>query len=257
MQESNENPPYLISELKLKREDFIDTEYYNEANKYTDQYSFTLSWAPGFYSKHTCGFLAGGATFISDSGVPIFALKSSFKNKRKWFLYNISELLSHEFCHVARAPLDDQPYEEFFAYKLSQSKFRRYFGSFFHSPYDSIFLLLPLLLLLLVTSSNLLFNQSIPEIYFWILSSVFPGYLYIRNKYYISKFKKASKTLLKIIPESNIDSVLFRCNSTEIKEIASFHNNTEKKIKDLLQKYSAKDLRWKIITARFIKINNK
>jgi len=239
----------------LKSDQLISEQYFNEAADITKKYSFSITWAPGFFAVKTIGLFVGGFTLISDSGFPIFILKSSFMNKIKWLWYNRTELLTHELCHIARAPLADDPYEEFFAYRLSFSKFRRYVGNCFRSPLDSVFLLIPFFLLLAAELLNFVFNLNIPEAYFWIICFAYPLYLLERNRKTRKIYFNAKKSLTKHFgKEINTEAILFRSVSNEISKISTFLDSDQKSILDYIKKLSNSNLRWKVIYERFFRI---
>lgn len=249
---NNEQQDGMLSSVKLKPSDIIEEAEFQKVETITEQYSFSVKWAPGFYSKKSVGFLAGAATLISETGLPVFILSSKFKHKTKWLLYTKEELLAHELSHVARTPLNDKPYEEFFAYKLSKSRFRKYLGSFFHSPVDPVIMLLPFLILLAVTLINFSFNTGMDEVYFWISAFIYPAFLFIRNSYYKHYYKKACNALEKITETNNIDSILFRCTAKEIKTFSRYSKTAAENIRSLVDSFSENNIRWKIIRKRFI-----
>jgi hypothetical protein len=242
----------IHSNIRLSSANMIDISNFAVPCQITEKYSFSINWAPGFFAEKSIGFFAGGFTIVSDTGLPIFILKSNFKGKRKWLLYSLNELLSHELCHVARSPLADNHYEEFFAYKLSPSKFRNYFGSIFHSPIDSILMLIPIFLLLIVTLINTFYNTNINETYFWIISIIYPAFLFIRNFYYKRIFKKAYKSISKLVDKTFVEPILFRCTAHEIKTISRYQKLHTDDLLRHFKEYAHKSIRWKIILKRFI-----
>ena len=126
-----------ISVCKDKR---IPTEIVEEAGKVTEHYyRFKINWAPGFFISKDIGWLWGGCALSDEEQVlTVFLIRSSFENKRKWFIYDRRELLAHELCHTARHVVNDNTLEEFFAYQTATSKVRRYMGNCFIYKYDAI-----------------------------------------------------------------------------------------------------------------------
>jgi hypothetical protein len=242
----------ILPKIQLSSANSIDSSNFIVPGQITEKYSFSINWAPGFFAHKSIGLLAGGFTIISATGLPIFILRSNFKGKKKWLLYSLNELLSHELCHVARSSLSDSHYEEFFAYKLSPSRFRRYFGSFFHSPIDSIIMLFPFFLLLIITLINTFYYTGVSEFYFWILSFMYPVFLCIRNFYYRSIFNKAYKAITKLVDKKYVESILFRCTAREIKTISRYQKLDTEDLFRHLKEYAHKSIRWKIILKRFI-----
>jgi len=249
----NSKKPVIIHRILIKPNNLIDNSSFTDACRITENYSFSIDWTPGFFAEKSINFFAGGFTMISDTGLPIFILKSNFKGKKKWFIYTLTELLSHELCHVARYPLFDKHYEEFFAYKLSPSRFRRCFGSLFHSPEDSIFMLIPFFLLLIVVLINTFIYLGINELYFWILSLIYPIFLFARNFHYKRIYTAAYKTIVGLVKDKiTADSILFRCSAKEIKIISKFSNSDTEDLKFQLKRFSQNNIRWKVILKRFL-----
>ena len=243
----------ICNKILLTTSNMINETNFSVVNQITERYSFSIDWAPGFFANKTIGFFTGGFTVITDADFPIFILRSNFKGKSKWLIYSLTELLSHELCHVARAPIADSKFEEFFAYGLSPSRFRRHFGSLFHSPIDSVLVLLPIFLLLIITIINTFFFIGLDEIYFWIVAFIYPIFLFIRNFYYHNIYKKAYKALNMMVNSKRFtESILFRCNAHEIKKISSYYKLDKSDLLRHLKEYAHKSIRWKIILKRFI-----
>ena len=99
------------------------------ADKTEKLFGFRADWVPAFFPARGLGLLWGGCTVITDSGFPVFFLRRGFRDKPKWFIYRRDELLAHELCHAVRGCLEDEPYEEHFAYMTSDSAFRRWSGN--------------------------------------------------------------------------------------------------------------------------------
>jgi len=244
----------LFLKVRAKYNTLIDSKLFKEPSDYTSSnYNFSINWVPGFFLNKGLGFLTGGCSISSETGFSLFLIKSAFSKNIRWLWYNRNEILSHELCHIARTPINDNSYEEFFAYKLSFSKFRNYFGNCFQKPIDSILLLCPILLLLLIQIMNSFLYLNLPIYIFWILALVYPIFLLVRNQYYRNYYFKAVRSLKNAYGNSiQSDSILFRCNSNEIKKISQFIN-TSAKLKKWIISQKDCNLKWKIIFTRFIR----
>ncbi|MHC4883964.1 MAG: hypothetical protein ACYTGH_02660, partial [Planctomycetota bacterium] len=112
----------------------------------TAAYDFALDWVPGFYSDRGLGHFFGGMAMCfaetdeewTDRSRPrktiyLFQLREAFRKKARFLIYGREELVSHESCHIARMALQAHRYEEMLAYRISESKFRRYAGPIFSS----------------------------------------------------------------------------------------------------------------------------
>ena len=246
----------LFNKIYATKNDLIGTDILTQASEYTKKaYNFSINWIPGFFLSKGLGLLTGGCTATTETGFTFFLIRSAFSCKKKWLWYSRNELLSHELCHAAREPLKDRHLEEFFAYKLSSSPFRQYFGNCFQRSFDAALLLLPLFLLLAVQIINTFIFSNIPMLWFWIIAFIYPVFLLIRNQYYRNYYSKARKSLLATY-DGNIpsDSILFRCCSEEIRQIGKLINSPVK-LKGWIEDKVKIELRWRIINKRFI-INN-
>ena len=240
--------------LKLKKGWEIPEEIMEEGFAETEKhYAFKANWVPGFFPVSGLGVLWGGCSISSTEETPtLFIIRSSFRNRDKYFIYSRKELISHELCHAVRVPIGDMTYEEHFAYALSSSALRRYTGNCFKSEKDAIFFLLPLFFLLLIQFMRISYTPNLPAWPFWILAFVWPIFLIFVNMRERKQYFKA-ETVLKNAGFSNPSAVLFRCNTKEIEDFAKCGNceDTDK----LLAEKKNSDLRWKVIFHRFMQKN--
>ena len=133
----------------------IPDEIVEEAAECTRSlYGFSGRHVPGFFLSQGVGPLWGGCAIgDTESGLTVFLIRSSFRARRRWFVYDRRELLAHELCHAARQCLGDLPLEGYFAYQTSPSRLRRYLGNCFIREYDAIWFVIPALLLLLADTA--------------------------------------------------------------------------------------------------------
>ncbi len=243
----------LFHKIYATNNNLIDADILAEASEYTEKaYNFSINWIPGFFLSKGLGLLTGGCSATSETGFTFFLIRSSFSSKKKWLWYSRNELLSHELCHSARAPVKDRHLEEFFAYKLSSSPFRRFFGNCFQGVFDAILLLMPLFLLLAMQIINTFLFSSITMWIFWITAFIYPIFLLIRNQVYRNIYFRARNSLLSTFGNNTpFDSILFRCSTEEITQIGEFINSPEK-LKKWIEDNVLKELRWQVINKRFI-----
>lgn len=242
----------LFESIYLNREQKIPSEIMEEAGKLNNNYyAFEINWIPGFFISEHLGFLWGGcAITFPNNHISIFLIRANFAKKTKWLFYKRDELLAHELCHIARTPINDLSFEEHFAYRLSPSRLRRYMGNCFQKSYDAILFIIPFFLLLSAQTIKTIFqlyNFSITP--FWILITLYPTFLFIRNQISRNKFFKAKKNLISINAKAPLP-ILFRSTKEEIYTMASF--NSADKLKKWINIQRTKDLRWKVINKRFI-----
>jgi hypothetical protein len=245
----------LFEGVKVKKDKRIPVEIVDEASRITEKYyRFAINWVPGFFLSKNIGWLWGGCA-LSDTErtLTIFLIRSSFRNKRKWFIYDRRELLAHELCHAARGVINDERLEEFFAYQTAPSKIRRYMGNCFIYKHDAILFLVPTLILLAAQMLKT-FNTSLayPIWPFWILALIYPVFLLLRNGVARLYFFRACSKLL-AFGFKDATAVLFRCDWLSVKKISTLASPEE--FRRFVQKNSSSDLHWRIIQHRFI-INN-
>ena len=240
----------LFETITLEKARHIPPEIIGEAAEINNKfYGFSIRWVPGFFLSRNLSFLWGGcAISFPEDSLSVFLIRAAFAEKRKWLFYTREELLAHELCHIARLPLKDRAFEEFFAYRLSHSGFRRYIGNCFRYYYDALFFIIPFFILLGAQICRMFFDlRHIPEYPFWILVAAYPIFLLIRNQLGRNLVFKAEKKLY-AAGIKNPKAVLFRCVKDEIAEFAEFSGN----ITDLMKQKAEKELRWAVILKRFV-----
>jgi len=240
----------LFDWVVLDKERHIPPEIMEEAAVINESYyGFKIDWVPGFFLSKSLGFLWGGcAISLPEDHLSIFLIRANFAEKKRWLIYRRDELLSHELCHVARLPIGDRSFEELFAYRLSFSGFRRYMGNCFQYSIDAILFIVAFFLLLGAQISQQFLNLTWLPIYpFWILAGAYPLFLMIRNQLARNTFFRAKQNLEKI-GIKNAPAVLFRSTKEEIKDIAAQKDDPQ----NYLKKKSSNELRWKVISKRFI-----
>jgi len=230
----------------------IDTEIMQEATKLNKKfYDFEIDWVPGFFLSQSLGLLWGGcAISFPEDSLSIFLIRANFAKKRKWLFYKRDELLAHELCHIARMPLHDRDFEEHFAYRLSPSRLRRYLGNCFQSTWDAICFLIPFFLLVASQTIKTFFFDWLPTYPFWVLITIYPAFLLIRNKMSRDKYFKAKRNMEKVHVENPLP-ILFRCTKNEIYTIAAFQHDLLG-LQEWVSRKTRTELRWKIMAERFM-----
>jgi hypothetical protein len=103
------------------------------------EYNLIFDWVPIRYSNKGLAPWHGGVLWIEgDPPLPMIQLRKAFKKQDSIFFGLISknEILRHELAHVGRIGFENSKYEEFFAYHLSESKFRRWIGPIVQNPWE-------------------------------------------------------------------------------------------------------------------------
>ena len=203
-------------------------------------YNFSLPWLLVMYSNYQLFPWHGACAWIfqmtSTSPIGAFLqLRSTFKqNKTLWKIYNKNELLEHECCHAARMAFDENVFEEFLAYQISPSFFRRIVGPLFKSSYELVITLL-LFTILICTNIFAIFFESYEaqNLYKYALAAffIFMTALCIRLFFRHNQFLKCKNNLNKFTPLSQ--EIVFRLTD---KEIISFGKMNKEQISQYLQK---------------------
>jgi hypothetical protein len=104
-------------------------------------FDFSIDWVPVSFSNQKLPFWEGAATWID--AMPSIQVREGFK-KGRYLGYELTEVLAHEFVHVARTAFEEPEFEELLAYQTSRSWFRRKLGPAFQKPWESLAFVLSL-----------------------------------------------------------------------------------------------------------------
>ena len=211
---------YEVEGMEVFSRDRIKPSFFDCANSQCLRlFGFSADWVPAFFINPSFSFLFGGCSFsMPPDFFSMFIIRRSFKNSRRWLFYGRDELIAHEMCHVARAPLESRTFEESFAYRTSASPFRRLVGGIFLSQWDSFLLLGSTFVLLLAQVCNL-FLTRLPMWLFWLLPLLVLVWLLLRYWRLRRRMSNAQSALEAEYGE-NAAKVLFRCSDDEIDALA-------------------------------------
>ena len=239
----------VFEEFHVRSDERIPAEIIADADEITGAlFDFRITHVPGFFLSRGVGLLWGGC-MIADSELPFsfFLIRGAFRNRKRWFLYNRSELLAHELCHSMRQPLHDVPLEEFFAYRTSPSAFRRYLGNCFIRDTDALLFVVPIFILLGAVMVQSFIWPSLPAWPFWILALTYPAFLFYRNATARRRVFRAMRKLQTFGVQRPL-AILFRSTTSEIGELSALKSR-EEFAACLAEK---RDLRWEVIKFRFL-----
>ena len=244
----------ILDGVTVSKDKRIPDEIIEEAGKVTEHYyRFSINWAPGFFMSKDIGWLWGGCALTdAEQTFTVFLIRSSFMNKRKWFIYDRRELLAHELCHTARHVINDNTLEEFFAYQTAPSRIRRYMGNCFIYKHDAILFLLPTIILLAAQIVKSFTTYNYPIWPFWIFALSYPAFLLVRNNIARVVFFRACS---KLIAFGFVDAlaILFRCDWHTVVEISLLPS--PEAFRRFVHQKACTELNWRIIQHRFV-INN-
>lgn len=238
--------------VRVTAADRIPAEILEESAQVTDAlYAFRVDHVPGFFLSGDVGLLWGGC-LLSDTESPlaIFLIRSSFRTRKRFFIYNRRELMAHELCHSARHRLCDPALEEFFAYRTSPSPLRRYLGNCFISQLDALLFLFPTLLLLAMQMLQSFWLPGWPVWPFWILALGYPAFLLIRNACARAHvFRTAQR--LRAFGIRNPWPILFRLTWDEIGTLRRLGSPAA--LREWVEARGRGNLRWRVLAYRFFK----
>ncbi len=241
---------WRIEDVTLAAADRIPQALFKPLEEVTRRhYGFAIDWVPGFYVDPSYGWLFGGcAYYFHPDFFALFIIRKSFASKERWLIYDRSELLAHELCHVARTALHSEVFEEEFAYRTSSSGFRRQIGGIFQSPRDSYLLLGSTFLLLFAQLVQSLFLPALWIWPFWAIVLAVVAGLVGKGRKLRGTMAKALRNLEGVVAGQQAAALLFRCTDEEILTIAGLADAAQ--VTAWLQ--SRTGWRWKVIEQRFL-----
>lgn len=138
---------------KFKRSEHITTDEVLAPDSHLRQacnllerfFGLNPDWACVIYTGKQMGWAHLGALVIATDGkqsIPFIQLHPRFLAKCEWLFYRRQEIIAHELIHLIRQELDDGSYEEFLAYDIDTSSYRRILGPIFSSPWSASLLVL-------------------------------------------------------------------------------------------------------------------
>ena len=205
------------NKIEVKSEAAISRDLFEPAFETTRElYDFAIDYVPGFYLFEKVGLLWGGCSIYDDeTEMKIFLLRPAFKNKKRFLIYDRTELIAHELCHCARQVMHDHAIEEYFAYQTSCSRLRKYIGNCFIRECDALLFLFPALLLPIAQVIKNFVWMPLPILPFWLLLAGVLGFFLIRNQKCRNIIAKARRKLKNM--SDRPDAILFRSTLDELK----------------------------------------
>lgn len=216
-----------------------------------DAYAIRPDWVPAFYSNSYLPWYVGGASFYgSPEGVfrVCFLLRESFRNRRRWLIYDRSEIASHETCHVARAAFAQPRFEEPLAYAISASAMRRVLGGMFNGRWEAPAFLISSLLLVGGSVMDMIGYPSWVRLLSALPLAVIGSGLGLRAALTYRDINRARRFLQQDFPET-ASAILFRCSDREIGSLAGAEAREISPI-GWMQEQPATP-RWELIRRRF------
>jgi hypothetical protein len=207
-------------------------------------FSIDPTWVAISYSND--GLYPWEAACMWYDSVPSIQLRKVFEKKTHLLgLYAKDEVLAHEYIHAVRAPFGDSPFEEFFAYLVS-NRFRAFLGPLFQRPQDGLWFVGTLLAACMsFTFSSLLENEFLWGL-FCFFGLVFVSYfLFLAGRLgrLFWQFWRAWQHLLPLT-EKKAWPLMIRLNDEEIR---LFSRLTTHEIAAYIIAQKKEDFRWQIL----------
>lgn len=226
--------------------------------KTRDIFGIEPHWIPLFFSNYRLSPWQGGCAWIfqQDEATPtgaFFQLRRKFLNSKIYLgFYQRDELMAHELAHVGRMQFQEPQFEEIIAYRTSDSKFRRFFGPFIQSSWESalFFFILLIIFVLDLSLLSLGFFQTYQAFLWlkWIPLGLFLCALarrIVRQKQLNGCLHQLREILQN---EQKANAVLFRLQDEEIKSFASMAST---ELLAYVSKAKDRSPRWKVIAMAY------
>lgn len=143
--------------LKLKEEPSLplQEEMSHATHLNVPLFHINPTWVPLFFTNYRLAPWHGACAWIfqKEPHSPLGALlqlRKKWKDRAHSLFYSRQELMEHELTHVGRMAFQEPRYEEFFAYHLSPSGWRRRWGPLIQSPHESLLFIIICFFLLLL-----------------------------------------------------------------------------------------------------------
>ena len=240
---------YTVEGVTVKATARISEGVFAEPMERTSQlFGFRCDWVPGFFfPARPLSFFGGYAFYFFPEFFAMFLARNEFRKRQKWLFIERDELVSHEMCHIARAALESQAYEELFAYQTATTAFRRFTGGIFREQLDSFLFLGATFLLLFWQMTRAFAFPQLPAWPGWAILAADFLFLLARHCRTYHRFTAARDKLTRLYGnETTARAVLFHASDAEIPQLAKARNPAE-----LLDEWSVTQLRWQIVQHRF------
>jgi hypothetical protein len=220
--------------------------------KTREVYDISPEWIPIFFSDYQMVLWHGGCAWIFqvDEKTPtaaVLQLRKAFQTSARYLgIYDRKELISHELAHVGRMLFEEPKFEEYHAYRSSESWFRRWFGPIVQSSKESLFFVIVLLFIFIMDVSLIAMEKH--SLYQWMLWTKAIPVLFIlgaigRLAWRHRQYDRCLEALKGIFP-GNEKAVIYRLTD---REIIDFGNMSREEIIGYVKNQTS--LRWQIITS--------
>jgi len=192
-------------------------------NKIEKHYKLRPDWIRVEYTNKSLMPWHGGVTVIEELDNNIIEAKIQIRKDKSLFsLYDPNEILLHEAIHMLRMSFPESIYEEILAYRLSDKKWRRYWGALFYSPRITVLFLVSLLNISSSDLAAIILNSET----IWLYATISKAIPILILSFLGLKVARAQKNLLKceeklsrIFGLENVWPKIIRMSSEEINSV--------------------------------------
>lgn len=222
-------------------------EEWQQANLLTkDLFDFSLNWVEISPNEQKLPFWQGAATWIQGDRVHIQLKRSALMS-----VYSQEEVLAHEAVHAARMAFNESKFEEFFAYRTSRKKWRRWVGPLFEASWESSLLIIFFLVSFLAQGVELFIGTRVflTALIFLPWFAIGGGVFRLWNKHTL--LNRCIERLKLLVKEERAWAVA--CRLTD-REITLFAHSSSEEILHYVQREKENSLRWKIVAAAYFNL---
>lgn len=248
----------LLRDIPFSKESEEASDCLQESFAKTKElYDIAPDWAPLFFSDYQLSLWQGGCAWIfqitnESPTTALIQLRKHFRESNIYLkLYSRNELLAHELSHVGRLAYDESKFEEYFAYRSSKSKFRRWLGPIVKSSAESLLFVIILIMILVLDISALTLGSAafFPYV-LWaklIPAGLFTGALF-RLAWRHRQFNRCLEKIEKITrSKKKANAVMYRLTDLEI---IAFSRLKLPAINTYIANQTS--LRWQVINAAYL-----
>lgn len=205
-----------------------------------------------FFSSYQLRFFQAAATWALDfkkkTFIPLLQIRKNLQKGEFLKIYDLGDILAHEFSHFARIAFFEEEFEEFFAYFTSSNLFRKFFGPIIKKQKEIYIFFSFLIGSLIFYYISFFFDFYIFNFLFKFLSTI-ACFLFLFSLFRLLKkriiLKRCIKKLFILLKDrKKAIAITFRLTDKEIKTFAKAKIFD---IKKYIEKQRKKSFRWKMI----------
>lgn len=221
-------------------------------------YGIVPEWIPVFYSNAKLSPWHGGCAWIfqvteNSPKAALLQLRRAFRSSKRYLgMYHRDELIAHELSHVGRMAFEEPKFEEFLAYRSSESRFRRWFGPIVQSAWESMSFVLALLMIFLFDAYLIATgHDEAYQMAMWLkgiplgMVVLGMGRLFWRHWTLNTCFRRLQQV---VTDKKAAQAILYRLTD---REIIAFSRQSPQEIRQFITKNKDQSLRWRLLSKAY------